>query len=134
MGMLDQVLAVTKERADNYDSPLPNFLRIAMLWSIWYGNVFTPLDVVFLMDLMKTAREIHNHSDDTLIDKTGYTIGTYERMDADMKALGYNAGVETFRNLVNDGDLTEGEILGLMYDMLKDYKDGEADTNRLTGN
>src|SRR5574337_397305 len=102
MGLLDQLTSTIQQREDNYDNPLSNFLRIAILWSVWYEQVFTPLDVIFMMDLMKTAREIHNHSDDTLLDKTGYTISCYERIDNAMHQLEYKRGIEYFRDLKND--------------------------------
>lgn len=124
MTLLDKVLEVTKERADNYDNPLPNFLRIAILWSVWYGQPFTPLDVAFMMDLMKTAREIHSHSDDTLIDKVGYTLPVYERMDEAMKILGYEEGVEQFR-IWKQSD-TEDYIIANMWAVLKRWKANEA--------
>lgn len=127
MGLLEDVIATTMVRRDNYDNPLPNFLRIALYWSVWDEAINTPLDVAFKMDLMKSAREQHSHKDDNLIDKGGYALSCYEQMDAKMHELGYVLGAETlrhWRDLVRAGVITPGEYLGLMFDLLL-YMKGE---------
>lgn len=130
MGLLDLLQSTIEEREDNYDNPLPNFLRIALYWSIWKQQVFNPLDVIFMMDLMKTAREQHNHNNDTLLDKTGYVISCYERIDERMKALGYE-GAEAFRSRNGDTDGGTGAIAGLnvgwMYEVLLENENYEAE-------
>lgn len=132
MSLLDKMNEVISQREDNHDNPLPNFLRIALLWSVWYNKVFTPLDVIFMMDLLKTAREIHNHLDDTLLDKTGYTVSCYERIDAAMKLLDYE-GIEYFRKQVEffkDPTFTEASgnsyVFGMLYRILGEWKAFEA--------
>lgn len=129
MSLLDQLTSTIQQREDNYDNPLPNFLRIAILWSVWYEQVFTPLDVIFMMDLMKTAREIHNHSDDTLLDKTGYTISCYERIDNAMHQLGYKTGIEYWREIVKTSDGYPELTVCAMYRVLREWKELEANTN-----
>lgn len=123
MSLLDQMEEIIDAREDNYDNPLANFLRISLLWSVWRGQVFNPLDVIFMMDLMKTAREIHNHSDDTLLDKTGYTISCYERIDQLMKNMDY-IGIEEFRESRNDTNAfgTPGQEIGFLFDLLLEVK------------
>ena len=124
-GLLEQVIATTTERRDNYDNPLPNFLRIALYWSIWDERVNTPLDVAFKMDLMKSAREQHSHKEDNLIDKGGYALSCYEQIDAKMRELGYAEGAEqlrTWRDMMRSDGLTPGQYMGLMFDLLLHIK------------
>lgn len=125
--LLERVIGTTTQRQDNYDMPLPNFLRIALLWSVWDGYVNDPLDVTFKMDLMKSARLMHDHNDDTLIDKAGYAVSCYERMRDHMLSLGYERGAEQLRywhDKVRAGTMTPGEYVGKMYDLLLSVKGG----------
>ena len=127
MGLLEDVIATTMVRRDNYDNPLPNFLRIALYWSVWDEAINTPLDVAFKMDLMKSAREQHSHKDDNLIDKGGYALSCYEQMDAKMRELGYELGAETlryWRDQMRRDEITPGAYMGLMLDLLL-YMKGE---------
>lgn len=126
--LFDKVVEVTRERRDNYDNPLPNFLRIALYWTLWDERVNSPLDVAFKMDLMKTAREQHSHQDDNLIDKSGYALSCYEQIDVLMRQLGYESGAETFRDWTHQldaGDLSPGAYVGRMFDLLVRVKRGE---------
>lgn len=126
--LLEKLTSIINEREDNYDNPLPNFLRISLLWSVWKGEVLDPYDVIFMMDLMKTARQIHNHSDDTLLDKTGYTVSCYERINDLMIKMGYKFGIETFRDWKNTlesckddletHETVQGEYFGWMFTLL----------------
>ena len=61
-------------RNDDYGDPVENHERIAALWSVVFGHVVTAEQVALCMDLVKTARLIHNprHSDSWL-DKCGYS-------------------------------------------------------------
>lgn len=130
MGLLEDVIAVTMVRRDNYDSPLPNFLRIALYWSIWDERINSPLDVAFKMDLMKSAREQHSHNDDNLIDKGGYALSCYEQIDARMRELGYERGAEELRywgDQARAGAMTPGAYVGWMFDLLL-YMKGEFNT------
>ena len=132
MTLLSQLNQIIENREDNYDNPLPNFLRISLLWSVWKGEVLDPYDVIFMMDLMKTARQIHNHSDDTLLDKTGYTVSCYERINDLMNKMGYKDGIEEFRswkntlefckNDPNDYAAVQGNYFGWMFTLLLNSK------------
>ena len=96
--LLEQVMEVTRQRRDNYDGPLPNFLRIALFWSIWLETTVTPLDVAFMMSFLKGAREAHGHQADNVIDTMGY-MDCVDSMDRHMKRLGYEGGVDDLRFL-----------------------------------
>jgi hypothetical protein len=78
--ILDGVKAVLTEREGNYDSPTPNFARIAAYWSVRLqeklqpGEVITPGDVADLMILMKVAREQYKHHPDNYMDIIGYGV------------------------------------------------------------
>lgn len=70
---LDKAKEITQNsRQDEYGHPLINFLRTALVWSVYWERTITPFDVAMAMDLMKTAREIHVHKEDNLVDKIGY--------------------------------------------------------------
>lgn len=75
-----------------YAHPLPNFLRIALYWSIDAETVLTPVQVARMMMVFKVARDIHGFTPDNYIDAIGYA-GCVQRMDELMKAMGYEEGV-----------------------------------------
>lgn len=93
-------------RQASYAHPLPNFLRIAIEWTLRLmargkltpGAAIDPDDVVWMMVGMKTAgREVNAHSDDNGIDTIGYTY-CWNRMDIAMKWLGFENGMLWFQN------------------------------------
>jgi hypothetical protein len=97
---IDQAKNVTEgARRRDYDRPLPNFLRIALLDNVWYagdmmpGRYITPLDVDITNILQKIAREQNTHKDDNIVDIVGYA-DLLDDMDQQMKQLGYTKGVE----------------------------------------
>ncbi len=61
-------------RRDNYDSPTPNFQRIAALWSVILGKEVTPEQVALCMAALKIARLMYEYTDDGAIDLAGYAL------------------------------------------------------------
>ena len=93
---LDIARAITLEdRQIEYGSPIVNFLRTAIRWSMWLEIAVTPYDVAVMMMDMKIARENETHKSDNLIDTIGYA-SCIDRMDEAMKSIGYHNGIKTF--------------------------------------
>ncbi len=71
--MIDVIAQLNKERSGDYGHPLPNFLRISLLWSIMHApKIFSPIDVVDMMVLMKEARLFNDVKIDSYLDVIGY--------------------------------------------------------------
>jgi hypothetical protein len=89
------------DRRRDYGTPLLNFLRIAIRWSVYLATkleinkVITPLDVAIMMIEMKVAREQQTHKDDNFVDIIGYVI-CVDSMNSDMVKYGYS-GIENFK-------------------------------------
>lgn len=99
MTWLDEAAQVTRQdRQKQYGSPLINFLRTALLWSVYLNRVITPLDVVWMMLQVKVAREMQNHNVDNGVDAIGY-VACWEQMDEEMKALGYPEGALALKSM-----------------------------------
>lgn len=69
---VETVLEITRGRRDNYGRPLINFCRIALLWSTYLEHDVSLQDVALMMDLLKTARLMHDYTEDGFLDKLGY--------------------------------------------------------------
>jgi len=99
---LEEAAEVTKqERQHQYGSPLINFLRIAVRWTMWLqdvlepGSYISPVDVAWMMIDLKVARENHSSRRDNGVDLIGYA-SCHDVMDGHMKELGYINGVQFF--------------------------------------
>jgi len=64
---------VCGQREQDYGSPENNFQIIADLWSAYYGQKFTALDVSMMMALLKIARiRTGTATEDSFVDAAGY--------------------------------------------------------------
>jgi len=64
---------VNGKREQDHGSPESNFLKIADLWSAYYGAPFTAIDVAMLMALLKIARiSTGTATEDSFVDLAGY--------------------------------------------------------------
>ena len=64
---------VCGQREQDYGSPENNFQIIADLWSAYYGQKFTALDVSMMMTLLKVARiRTGTATEDSFVDAAGY--------------------------------------------------------------
>ena len=64
---------VCGQREQDYGSPENNFQIIADLWSAYYGQKFTALDVSMMMTLLKIARiRTGTATEDSFVDAAGY--------------------------------------------------------------
>ena len=64
---------VNGKREQDYGSPESNFLKIADLWSAYYGVPFSPTDVAMMMALLKIARiQTGTATEDSFVDLAGY--------------------------------------------------------------
>lgn len=78
-GVLQEALRITSgARQRDYDHPLPNHERIALLWNSFLrirrnpSGEITPEDVATMMVLLKIARDSFNPKRDNLVDMAGY--------------------------------------------------------------
>ena len=64
---------VNGKREQDYGRPESNFLKIADLWSAYYGVPFSPTDVAMMMALLKIARiQTGTATEDSFVDLAGY--------------------------------------------------------------
>ena len=64
---------VNGKREQDYGSPESNFLKIADLWSAYYGAPFSANDVAMMMALLKIARiSPGTATEDSFVDLAGY--------------------------------------------------------------
>ena len=64
---------VNGKREQDYGSPESNFLKIADLWSAYYGVPFSANDVAMMMALLKIARiSTGTATEDSFVDLAGY--------------------------------------------------------------
>lgn len=64
---------VNGKREQDYGSPESNFLKIADLWSAYYGAPFSANDVAMMMALLKIARiSTGTATEDSFVDLAGY--------------------------------------------------------------
>lgn len=117
---LEQAKQVTEEsRQQEYDHPVINFIRTGITWSMWlqgrkgFPIVINPIDVAWMMDGMKFAREVNTHKDDNAIDTIGY-LACHDRIDRYMKKIGYPEGAAAFE------DMTLGDLADLMQQLTMD--------------
>jgi hypothetical protein len=78
-GILQEAQRITSgDRQRDYDSPLPNHKRIAMLWNAYLSARREPKadisheDVAWMMILLKAARDVFTPKRDNLVDVCGY--------------------------------------------------------------
>jgi hypothetical protein len=78
--ILEEALRITSgDRRRDYDHPLPNHQRIALLWNAYEGikpegqrGADSPQDVAAKMILLKLARHVFTPKRDNLVDVCGY--------------------------------------------------------------
>lgn len=64
---------VCGQREQEYGSPEDNFQIIADLWTAYYGQPFSALDVALMMTLLKVARiRSGTATEDSFVDAAGY--------------------------------------------------------------
>lgn len=64
---------VCGDREQDYGSPEDNFQKIADLWTAYYGQEFTAVDVAIFMSLVKIGRIASGHGNaDNWVDLAGY--------------------------------------------------------------
>ena len=64
---------VNGKREQDYGSPESNFLKIADLWSAYFGAPFSANDVAMMMALLKIARiSTGTATEDSFVDLAGY--------------------------------------------------------------
>ena len=111
----------TSERRRDYGHPLPNFLRIAMRYSITLERGVSPLDVEHLSIDLKMARDQNHFKDDNWVDTIGYA-NTVQMIDERMKELNYPDGIATFKKY------KDGDLMKFMFDLLliheREYPNG----------
>ena len=79
--ILDEAKAVVNgDRQNDYGPPEENLERIRRFWEVLFGVDIPLFKVPLAMDLVKTARLIHNPKRDGYVDKVGYTL-LAERLD-----------------------------------------------------
>ncbi len=81
---------INGERRDQYGDPEDNHKCIATLWNLYLFNRFpvdlypkltiSKEDVIFMIILLKVAREMHKHKRDNLVDMAGY-LGLLDDME-----------------------------------------------------
>lgn len=75
MSALDIVAEITSgDRRRDYGRPLLNHARIALIWSTYLEKTIRPMDVAWMMNGLKLAREIETSKYDNLIDSMGYMV------------------------------------------------------------
>lgn len=111
---IQEALKVTTgERRRDYDRPLPNFLRIALLQNVWDagrrmpGDYITPLDTDMKNILQKIAREQNTHKDDNPVDIIGYA-DLIDDMQIHLGELGYPPDIMVL------ADMDVGEMFELL--------------------
>lgn len=74
MDLFEYVKGLTRgDRRRDYDHPLPNHLRIAIIWSVQKGIVFNPVEVAFMLGSgLKSARQAKTNKFDNVVDTAGY--------------------------------------------------------------
>ena len=69
---------VVGDREDTYGAPEDSFERIAKLWSVIFGQAFSPADVALAMALVKVARlSVAPKHQDSWVDLAGYAACGY---------------------------------------------------------
>jgi len=102
---LDIAAEITSgDRRRDYGAPLVNFLRIAILWSAYMEEYISPINVAYMMVLMKVAREMNTSKEDNPIDILGY-VACIQTMDQDLKQHGYEQGNTIFSEYTSAAQL-----------------------------
>lgn len=70
--VLEEALAVVKERMQSYGSPKNSFEKTAKMWSAFFGRTITPHDVCMCLALLKISRESFHTKRDNRVDVCGY--------------------------------------------------------------
>lgn len=98
------MMLTTGDRRKDYDRPLPNFLRIALIENVldagrrMPGDYITPLDVDLDNIAQKLSRQVYSHKDDNIVDIIGYA-DLISDIDEHMVELGYNSGIESLKTM-----------------------------------
>lgn len=83
---------VCGKREQDYGPPEDNFRSIAMLWSAYRDEEFTPTDVAMMMALLKIARiRTGSATDDSFVDLAGYAA-----CGAEIASVAKRAGFRDF--------------------------------------
>jgi len=90
--LLADALDITRDRGEDYGTPLDNFNNIAALWSAYKEVPFTAKDVGMMMTLLKIARLKHSDHDDSFVDIAGYAAVTCEAVAGIADTLHLQAG------------------------------------------
>lgn len=73
MKILEEAINITEgDRRRDYDHPIYNFVRIALMWTTYKGVAFSPIDVAWMNMCTKVAREANTVKYDNLLDIVGY--------------------------------------------------------------
>lgn len=86
--LLEQVRSIVEgERRRDYDHPLPNHLRIGLLWSIRDGDYKNndPVSVAHKLNLLKEGRDAFTPKWDNVADSAGYMLCISEMCDLYLK-------------------------------------------------
>lgn len=103
MTILTEVQNITSgDRRRDYGRPLVNHLRIALMWSVYLNSVITPDQVVWMMTLLKGARDMNTPKYDNSLDTIGYQVCLDDMVNQVVEegyASDYQAGLNFLRNL-----------------------------------
>lgn len=100
---IEEASEITKtDRQKEYGSPLINFLRTAIFWSVFLAKKLnapiTPKDVCWMMSLLKTGREMQTAKRDNGVDSIGY-VSLIDAVDRDLKSRGFAEGVQILESM-----------------------------------
>lgn len=112
--ILEEALEITrKNRQKAYSHPIKNFARVAQFWEVYLMQVgviaresddpkpLTAEHVAQMMVLFKIARDVNLPKRDNIVDEAGY-VDCVARIDAAMKTLGYEDGIEDLRSMTHE--------------------------------
>ena len=91
---LDEIAAILTQRGSIYGSSSTNHERISELWSAYYGDYISPMQVSIMQLLVKVSRlaETANHKD-SIKDIIGYAVIYNELYENYDKEFGVSDGV-----------------------------------------
>ena len=92
--LLDECARILADRGSIYSSGQSNHERISELWSAYYGNYISPMQVSLMQLLVKVSRlaETANHKD-SIKDIIGYAVIYQELYDNYDKDYGVADGI-----------------------------------------
>jgi hypothetical protein len=91
---LDEIATILTQRGSIYGSSATNHERISELWSAYYGDYISPMQVSIMQLLVKVSRlaETANHKD-SVKDIIGYAVIYNELYENYDKEFGVSDGV-----------------------------------------